>query len=256
MRVLVAESTTSDELSLCLGQLFAKEISKQSLDSIHGLFSPVSCPIHVLKRLRDFWTLLTMPSLSRHQEGTFVPLSTFIATDSYDEQDLSLLPSSLQPKPKVSKAPIWNDPYIVLGGLFAFVAAYGIGLLDRVISFVVMVPFHFVEVVIEAPIKQIYRYGPSLFGWEGLSYPQICARITYHGDEAFWAKNLHECKKIFASKEGAVLNVCKPVIYIVLFLSTLSITHSFVKASAKSKPDPDMVATFKAFRTLSKQMKK
>jgi hypothetical protein len=202
------------------------------------------------------FTLLTMPSLSRHQDGTFVPLSTFIATDGYDDQDLSLLPSSLRPKPKVSKAPIWNDPYILLGGLFAFVAAYGVGLLDRVISFVVMVPFHFVEVVIEAPVKQIYRYGPSLFGWEGLSYPQICARITYHGDEAFWAKNLHECKKIFASKEGAVLNVCKPVIYIVLFLSTLSIAHSFVKASAKSKPDPDMVATFKAFRTLSKQLKK
>ena len=119
----------------------------------------------------------------------------------YDDQDLSLLPSSLAPKAKPSKKPIFNDPYVVLGGLFAFVAAYGVGLLDRLVSFVVMVPFHFVEVVIEAPIKQIYRYGPSMFGWEGLSYPRICARITYHGDEAFWAKNLPECKKIFAAKE-------------------------------------------------------
>ena len=114
--------------------------------------------------------------------------------------------------------------------MLAFVAAYGVGLLDQVVSVLVMLPFHFVEVVIEAPIKQIYRYGPPLFGWEGLSYPQICARITYHGDAAFWAKNLEECKKVFTSKEGAVLNVCKPVIYIVLFLSTLSIVHSFVKS--------------------------
>lgn len=42
MKVLISDTTTSEELSLCLGQLFTKEIAKHSMDSVHGLFDPVS----------------------------------------------------------------------------------------------------------------------------------------------------------------------------------------------------------------------
>lgn len=153
------------------------------------------------------------------------------------------------------------------------------GLVEKLVEWTVTVPIHLFDVVIETPVKQLYRYGPSVFGWEGLSYPevrhnsviiylpvyfaltasvtcQICARITYHGDQIFWSKNLDECYKIFAAKEAAVLMVCKPVLYLVIFGVAVKLAHAFVKASAKSKPDPDMVATFKAFKTLSKQMTK
>jgi hypothetical protein len=95
-----------------------------------------------------------------------------------------------------------------------------------------------------------------LIGWEGASLPVICSRITYHGDEAFWTKNLDECAKIFSAKEAALLLVLKPIMYIAVFLTSVSVVRSLIRAAHVMKPDPDMVATYKAFKVLSKQLSK
>ena len=47
-------------------------------------------------------------------------------------------------------------------------------------------PFWLFDTLIEFPLREVYRHGPSIIGWEGEPLPRICARITYHGDEAFW----------------------------------------------------------------------
>ena len=231
-KIILHPDLSPSELSACISQLFSKELSKNAIDAVHGLYD---------------------------NEGLFVPLSHVISslTDEdagSDVQSLSILPSfSSPPPPKKSSL---SDPYIIVGSSLAFVLAFAVGLVEKLVSWTVTVPIHLFDVVIETPVKQFYRYGPSVFGWEGLTYPEICARITYHGDQLFWSKNLDECYKIFAAKEAAVLMVCKPLMYLVIFGVGVKLAHAFVKASARSKPDPDMVATFKAFKTLSKQMVK
>ena len=83
---------------------------------------------------------------------------------------------------------------------------------------------------------------------------RICSRITYHGDESFWAKNMEECLKIYSAKERAVLLVGKPVMYFLFGLMAFTVVHALVKASAVSRPDPDMVATWNAVKVLGRSL--
>ncbi|GMH82176.1 hypothetical protein TrVE_jg13005 [Triparma verrucosa] len=234
-KILLHSGLTPAELSSCISQLFSSDLSKNGIDSVHGLYDT---------------------------RGLFKPLSYFISNldtsgdDDSESPTLSILPSSAAPKAPKKKKGTFDDPYVLVGASLAFVLAFAVGLIEALMGWIVAVPVRLFDVIIETPVKQLYRNGPSLFGWEGLSYPEICARITYHGDQVFWSKNLVECKKIFYAKEAAVLLIAKPTMYCGIFAIVISIAHSFVKASAKSKPDPDMVATFKAIKTLSKQMTK
>ncbi len=223
-KVLLHPTLTPSELSACISQLFPSQ------SPIAGLYDTT---------------------------GVFVPLSHVIS--SPPSSILAILPPSSAPKEKKGKSPLrfLSDPYVATGAALTSVLAYASGLIDSLLSWLLTVPIHLLDVVVEAPLKQAYRYGPAAIGWEGLSYPAICSRITYgHGDEAFWAKNLKECKNIFYAKEAAAMAVVKPSVYAGIFAVMVYLALAFVKASAKSKPDPDMVATFRAVKTLGKQMGK
>ena len=52
------------------------------------------------------------------------------------------------------------------------------------------------------------------------------------------------------------MSMCKPVLYICLFGVMMRVVLAVVKATFTSKPDPDMVATFRAVKTLGKQLKR
>ena len=65
----------------------------------------------------------------------------------------------------------------------------------------------------EWPLHEAYHRGPWFLGaWEGEALPRICARITFHGDEAFWGRNLFECERIFRAKEEAWLRLARPIV--------------------------------------------
>jgi hypothetical protein len=49
--------------------------------------------------------------------------------------------------------------------------------------------------VMQIPLQELYRYSPWFLGWEGGSLLQICARITYRGDEAVWSRNWSAAKE-------------------------------------------------------------
>ena len=237
---------TPPELSSCLSQLFAKQLLKQGIDGVHGLYNG----------------------------STFTPLSIVISDPSLHNTTLSILPSSAEPAPKKVSKGMFDDPKVLVGAGVGLLVAYVTGIFTALIQWSAtgsspsprnphitptplntppLVPLVLVDALIETPLKHVYRNGPSAFGWEGLSFPQICSRITFHGDEAFWSKNLPECKRIFYAKEAAVMTLCKPVLYSGLIGVAIYLALAFVRASAVSKPDPDMVATFKAFKTLGKQ---
>jgi hypothetical protein len=81
-------------------------------------------------------------------------------------------------------------------------------------------PLHIFDVIIEFPLRELYRHGPTFVGWEGESLAKICSRITHYGNEEFWARNMAECQEIYASKEAAAMQIRKPILigFIVLIL--------------------------------------
>mmetsp|Transcript_25602 Transcript_25602/g.37829 ORF Transcript_25602/g.37829 Transcript_25602/m.37829 type:complete len:323 (+) Transcript_25602:147-1115(+) len=115
------------------------------------------------------------------------------------------------------------------------------------------------EVVVNLPLRELYRYGPYP-GWEGASLPKICARITYHGDEDFWRRNLEDCQQIYSAKEEAMMRMSRPFIYLLTLIVGFFTIRSLVREYAlwlskhMEKPDRNMVETYDAFRVLFRQM--
>ncbi|EEC45767.1 predicted protein [Phaeodactylum tricornutum CCAP 1055/1] len=126
---------------------------------------------------------------------------------------------------------------------------------------------------IELPLQELYRHGPWMVGWEGESLPRICARITYHGDAAFWSRNLEECERIYDAKEEAFLRIARPSVYIVLVVLVMLFARWLVaealhvwadrdrrRAAAYRQRhhgmDADMMETYRAWQTLMRQVQR
>ena len=142
-------------------------------------------------------------------------------------------------------------------GIGALILVYGYGPLACTwsINFTSLV----FETLINLPLREIYRYGPSVIGWEGASLPAICARITYHGDEAFWARNLVECQRIFSLKEEAWLRFTRPLVYCGGAILAIQVVRMLVREHALQRRQPldrDMVETYQAFQIMMRQLKR
>lgn len=112
--------------------------------------------------------------------------------------------------------------------------------------------------MVQLPLVELYRHGPWMVGWEGTPLPQICSRITYHGDEVFWGRNLEECQRIFLQKQDAWLKVAQPLWWAVL-LGLFLFTVRWIIASFRHPPTPvdrDMVETYRAWQILWQQASK
>jgi hypothetical protein len=110
------------------------------------------------------------------------------------------------------------------------------------------------QAVVQIPLTELYRHGPWMVGWEGASLPHICSRITYHGDEVFWSRNLEECQRIFGQKQDAWLQMARPVWWILLLSLVLLTVRWIVDALRRPPPlDRDMVETYRAWQILLHQ---
>jgi hypothetical protein len=114
------------------------------------------------------------------------------------------------------------------------------------------------DTLLNIPLRELYRYGPSIIGWEGESLPKICARITFHGDELFWMRNVEECQRIYGIKEEAWLRLIRPMVYLVIFYTIVQIVRMLVREHALHlRPqNRDMVETYQAFQILLRQVKR
>ncbi|KAL7550096.1 hypothetical protein ACHAWF_013326 [Thalassiosira exigua] len=120
-------------------------------------------------------------------------------------------------------------------------------------------PFWLFDVLVDFPLRELYRHGPSLIGWEGEPLPRICARITYHGDEMFWSRNLEECERIYEAKEAAAMQVRKPIVICLVILALFYMIKSIVAARAlrrRERLDPNMVETYRAIQMLTRQLRR
>lgn len=113
--------------------------------------------------------------------------------------------------------------------------------------------------IVQIPLIELHRYGPWMVGWEGATLPQICSRVTYHGDENFWSRNLEECQRIFVQKQEAWLKVARPLWWMVL-LGLCLFTVRWLVSSFRHPPPPpvdrEMVETYRAWQILLQQANK
>lgn len=124
---------------------------------------------------------------------------------------------------------------------------------------IVSLPFWLFDVLVEFPLRELYRYGPSVVGWEGEPLPRICAQITYTGDEGFWSRNIEECERIYRAKEDAAMLFRKPLLVSVIVVVIFYMVKSIVEARAlrrRERIDPNMVETFRAINMLSRQLRR
>mmetsp|Transcript_40099 Transcript_40099/g.85372 ORF Transcript_40099/g.85372 Transcript_40099/m.85372 type:complete len:459 (+) Transcript_40099:134-1510(+) len=131
--------------------------------------------------------------------------------------------------------------------------------IERIFFALLNFPFWLFDAVIEFPLRELYRHGPSVLGWEGEPLPRICARITYHGDESFWSRNFEECEQIYKAKEMAAMQWRKPVAIGFLVLMLFYMAKSIVAARAlrrRERIDPNMVETYRAIQMLTRQLRR
>ena len=200
------------------------------------------------------------------RDGLFLPLSYVLANAlALQGELLSITRPISRPRPPPPPPPIW--PYVA-GGLFvaSIMAKYGVDwdwffdvtlfYAELAVRFLINLPFQLFNVLVEIPLKETYRHGPSFIGWEGQPLPRICSQVTFHGDEAFWSRNMQECEKIYAAKEAAALHIRKPLLYIAIAAGLFFAVQSLVRTNAirrQYRPDRNMVETYNALNILLRQ---
>ncbi len=152
---------------------------------------------------------------------TFHPFSHIAAfPDMYQQHVYHLV----DPTPKVPKPTLQHQiqgylPWIAKA-LLVVIVLYTLGFLQTIVALIKETLIGLFTVAIELPLKQLYRYGPSVslfsfgeFGfWQGRTLPQICSRMTQQ-DASFWARNIEECKDIYKAKEFAFVMMIQTIAY-------------------------------------------
>mmetsp|Transcript_7116 Transcript_7116/g.17856 ORF Transcript_7116/g.17856 Transcript_7116/m.17856 type:complete len:231 (+) Transcript_7116:397-1089(+) len=110
-----------------------------------------------------------------------------------------------------------------------------------------------VSVVLDWPAREVYRYGPSVVGWEGKDLVDVCAQIHrknyyfavgygygYDGgggldydprnDREYWRQHLGACETIYRTKEESFVRLCRPLWYLGVMVVTLWAIFRLVQA--------------------------
>jgi hypothetical protein len=138
---------------------------------------------------------------------------------------------------------------LVVGIIITAFVIYG----HTIIEFIVQTCVDMFYLIFDLPIRELYRHGPYFIGWEGMDLPDICSRITYHGDRQFWGRNQEECLAIFNLKEEAFVRICRPIMYVVLALIIFYVIRHLVAVYAENKRDRTdrvVLETYHAFQTM------
>ena len=163
--------------------------------------------------------------------------------------------------PKDEPSSYWRtslELFMVVGAVVALAFYRGeevMAFMNKVVTAVVDTVVWVFQLIFDMPLRELYRYGPHLIGWEGMDLPDICTRITYHGDRMFWMRNLSDCQTIYDNKEEAFVRVLRPLVYIILLVGTFMATRHLVAVYAENKRDRTdraVLETYHAFSTLVK----
>jgi hypothetical protein len=213
---------------------------------------------------------MTVSGLFAERTGVFsslryiLTLSSPTADEQKREEERRLIYAvSLAPPPVgPPRRPWWREyPELVTALL---VVAAGVVLHrrgDAVRTWAANAAVALLHATIELPLQELYGSGPWFLGWEGDPLPRICARITYHGDEAFWSRNGAECERIYAAKREAWMRLARPTMGLALLTVSVAVVRFTIwewrRVRWERPPtDRDMVETYRAFQVLLRQVRR
>lgn len=209
----------------------------------------------------------------RERDNLFVPLSILLRDCHLYENDMFRVPRRSprdvysQKVQKTSSAGLYRELllYVIITSYVAYKFSTGRDInvlmdqfmeyIEVAMAFIINLPIQILESFIDYPLKELYRNGPAIIGWEGQSLALICAQVTHMGDESFWSRNMAECEKIYATKERAALYFRRPLVFIVLFYILFLVVRSLVHARAvreQNRPPPEMVEIYRTFKMVMK----
>ena len=257
-QVHISHDMTADTLSKCLQQVAASG-SFDCQDVI-----AVSCCIILWK---NPWGLIfgsclthsihsiSLQGLFREDNRIFFSLDHILrhAPESRNFT-FSILQPVFIPKPPTKW---WQSPWFwVPTTILVSVATYFYH--SDIFNFVWQLVSDVYHFLFDLPLRELYRYGPYMIGWEGSTLPEICSRITYHGDRAFWARNMNECHLIYAGKEESFLRIARPTVYsilaIILFWAVRYLVQTYADGIRMRAADRDMHETYRALNILLRHL--
>lgn len=213
------------------------------------LFSPFHSHSHTTT------TTTTTKGLFCYSTNVFMSLQHILNSAPQDRGCVFSLEKK-QPPPHVPWYLQWQNIILLASAAFYCLYQYG----NTILSTLVNVYKTLLDTMINLPLQEFYRNAPAfLGGWEGQSLPEICARITFHGDSLFWKRNLQECERIFSYKEQAYLRIMKPGVYGILLVTIVYIGRLLVREYALHQRPPhnrEMVETYHAIQILTRQFNK
>jgi len=127
--------------------------------------------------------------------------------------------------------------------------------------------------VLDWPAREIYRYGPSIIGWEGRDLIDICAQMNrqyyfvgFSGDgnnyehREYWRQNPQGCETMYRMKEESFARMCRPIWYLTVLVAAFFamqrlIEKLFAKPSGPplNRVDRAVLDMYRALHTLSKE---
>ena len=220
----VLPDMTASTLSVCLSQAVTA-YSPVPLDPIAGLFD--------------------------QRDGIFYSLEYIL---SLPEPPLQYSFSVIRPlKREQPKKHSWSlvEIFLLIGVVATLIAAYFYGIDCLGYLWMILLELHYF--LVDLPLRELYRYGPHLVGWEGLELAEVCSRITYYGNKDFWGRNTEECLSIYQGKEEAFLRIARPIAYSVFAIVAYIAVRHLIKSYAESKrnrTDRVVLETYNAFQTL------
>jgi hypothetical protein len=148
-----------------------------------------------------------------------------------------------------------------------------------IISLLLLIPndlpsmWQFVSYVLDWPAREMYRYGPSIIGWEGRELIDICTQMNrqyYFGgfgrdgynyeDRNYWNQNLEACQTIYRMKEESFARMCRPLWYLtVLVVGFFAIQRLIDKLLFKpsgpqlNRVDRAILDTYRAITMLTRE---
>ncbi len=266
IQLLITPQMTHNDLAHCIA---------------HAAISPPQT-----NKLLDSWSMedgeanwTRIAGLFRESDGIFIPLSLILRSPGQYVDDIfrisrhkHVLKHSNSQKGFPASTSIFHSTraliFIVLVGIVSSMimminSDYGLDIVyeyvDTATTTIQNIPTFLIEMTINHPLKELYRYGPNVIGWEGSPLPSICAQITHMGDENFWSKNIDECEKIYSNKEMAMLHVRRPILYLIIALAMFFAIQSLLKTWAiqkQNRPSREMVETYEAYRLVMKVLRR
>ena len=127
--------------------------------------------------------------------------------------------------------------------------------------------------ILDWPARELYRYGPSVVGWEGRDIIDICTQMNrryfYIGvgrdgqnteDREYWRQNPEACEAVYRMKEESFARMCRPLWYLTAITVCFIVVRRLLEVFFAKRSGPQLnridravLDTYQALRMLARE---